>query len=81
MTYKKNEELRECAKAVPAHQFVLETDCPFLPPQTKRGKRNEPAFITETAQVVAQARQVSLEEIARQSTANARQLFSLTDRL
>jgi TatD DNase family protein len=77
VTYKKNDELRACAQEVPEESFVLETDCPFLPPQSKRGKRNEPAFLIETAQTVCQTRRVSLEQLAAITTRNAQRLFNI----
>jgi len=77
VTYPGNQELREAVKAAPADKIVLETDCPGLPPQSHRGKRNEPALMVETAQKIAQVRGVSVEQIAAQSTANARTLLSL----
>ena len=70
LTYPKNEYLREAAKVLPMDRIVLETDCPFLPPQSKRGKRNEPSFMLETAQVVADIKGLSLTEVAKQTSRN-----------
>lgn len=70
ITYPKNEYLREAAKLIPIDRIVLETDCPFLPPQSKRGIRNEPANVSEIAQLIADIKGVSAEEIARQTTNN-----------
>lgn len=75
LTYKKNDALREACKACPIDRLVLETDAPFLPPQSMRGKRNEPVFMLETARTAAELHGVSLEEIGRLTTANARRLF------
>ncbi len=76
LTYPKNDYLREAARVIPLERIVLETDCPFLPPQSKRGQRNEPAFILETAQALAEVKGVSLEEVARITTENTKKLFS-----
>ncbi len=77
VTYPGNQELREAVEAAPADRIVLETDCPGLPPQSHRGKRNEPALMVETAAKVAQVRGVTTAEIAAQSTQNARRLLNL----
>lgn len=77
LTYPKNEHLRQAAKQIPLERILLETDCPFLPPQNQRGKRNEPSFILETAKVLAEIKGLSLEETAKQTTKNARLLFKL----
>lgn len=77
ITYPKNEYLRDAAKILPLGKIVLETDCPFLPPQSKRGQRNEPANILEIAQLVAELKEVSLEEIAHQTTKNVKIMFNL----
>jgi len=70
LTYKKNDSLREACALCPKERLLLETDAPYLPPQTKRGQRNEPLYMTETA-----LHGLSLEEIAELTTANARSLF------
>ena len=77
ITYPKADDVRAAAAAAPAHLIVLETDCPWLPPQQSRGKRNEPALIPTTAEAVAEARGESLTSIATQTTANARNLYRL----
>lgn len=77
LTYKKNDELRAAAAECPANRILIETDCPYLPPQSMRGKRNEPAMIVETARTAAQARGEVFEVFARQSTENALKLFGL----
>jgi TatD DNase family protein len=76
LTYKKTEDLRAIAKDLPADRILVETDSPYLAPGKFRGKRCEPAFVTETAQVLAATRGVSPEEIARQTTENFFRLFS-----
>jgi TatD DNase family protein len=75
LTFKKSEELREIAKEIPADRLLVETDAPFLAPTPHRGKRNEPAFVRHTAQVLAETRGVGLEEIAALTTANFFRLF------
>ena len=75
ITYPKNQALREAAKTLPIEAIVVETDCPYLSPQPRRGKRNEPANIQHTAQQIAKARGESLKVIAAQTTLNANRLF------
>ncbi len=77
LTYPKNEYLREIAKMAPVSQILLETDCPYLPPQAYRGQRNEPAYVVETAKVLAHARGISLDEIAKLTTNNAMRIFKI----
>ncbi len=74
ITFPKAEAVREAARITPADRLLLETDCPYLAPVPMRGKRNEPAFVVQTAQRLADVRGVSLEEIAAQTTANFEQL-------
>lgn len=76
VTFKKSEALREIAKWVPLDRLLIETDAPFLAPQSKRGKTNEPAFILETASVIAQVKGLSLEKIAGETSENAKAFFS-----
>ncbi|OGE26856.1 hypothetical protein A3C26_03055 [Candidatus Daviesbacteria bacterium RIFCSPHIGHO2_02_FULL_39_12] len=77
ITYPKNDYLREAAKILPLERIVLETDCPFLPPQSKRGQRNEPAGVREIAEVIANLKRLPLEEIALQTTKNVKIVFNL----
>ena len=79
LTYPANDYLREAAKILPLDRIVLETDCPFLPPQSKRGTRNEPANVVEVAQTIADIKGISLEEVANQTTKNAFVIFNLKD--
>ena len=78
-TYKKNRELLAVAADCPADRLLVETDCPYLVPTPKRGKvkRNEPAFVAHTAAKIAAARGITVEALARVTTANARTLFGL----
>lgn len=75
LTFKKSDALREIAAGVPADRLLVETDAPFLAPAPHRGKRNEPAYVVETARVLAATRGVSYEEIAATTTANVLALF------
>lgn len=76
VTYPKNDYLLQAIKLLPLDRIVLETDCPFLPPQSKRGRRNEPANVIEAAKIAAQVKNLSLEDVARQTTANVVNLLS-----
>jgi TatD DNase family protein len=76
LTFKNSQGLRDIARDLPADRILFETDAPYLAPGPHRGKRNEPAFVVETAKVLAAARGVSFEEIARQTTENFFRLFS-----
>jgi len=77
LTYKKNDALREALQACPLDRLLLETDAPYMPPQPMRGKRNEPAYIVETAKLAASLKGVSLESLGSQTTENARRVFDL----
>jgi TatD DNase family protein len=77
VTYPNARALPEVARFVPADRLVVETDCPFLPPQGYRGKRNEPAYLAITAARVAELRGEPLESLARQTTDNARRLLGV----
>jgi TatD DNase family protein len=80
VTFKKSDELRRIAASLPADRFLIETDAPYLAPGVFRGKRNEPAYVVETAKVLAEVRGVSFEELARQTTANFFRLFQKVPR-
>jgi len=75
VTYPSAEALREAAAQVPEDRILVETDAPYLSPQEKRGRRNEPANVVATARLVAEVRGVSYEELERTVEANARALF------
>lgn len=77
ITYKKNDELRQWMAQVPQDRLLVETDAPYLPPQSSRGKRNEPAWIVETVKKMAEVRQVSWEDLASSMTENAKRLFRI----
>lgn len=67
----------EAAAQVPLDQIVLETDAPYLAPAPYRGKRNEPAYVTEVARKLAQLKETTVEEISRVTTENAKKLFGI----
>lgn len=75
ITYPKNNELRAIIKRVPLNKLLLETDAPFLPPQQFRGKQNSPRYIPLIAQFIAAIREINVQEVAQQTTANAYALF------
>ena len=75
VTFKNALAVQESAKIVPSDRLLIETDCPFLAPVPKRGKRNEPSYVRYVAEKLAQIRNVSLETLSEQTTANAQQLF------
>lgn len=77
ITYKKAESLRQVVRNVPLERMMLETDAPYLSPEGYRGKRNEPLFVRHLAEQIALLRGISLEEICRVTTANAKIFFNL----
>ena len=78
VTFPKAEAIQTCARLVPADRYLVETDCPFLAPAPRRGKRNEPANVAAVAAKVAELRAESLELVAHTSSQNAAALFGLT---
>lgn len=76
-TYKKNEYIREAVKKAGADKIILETDCPYLSPQGKRGTRNDPSNIPLIAQFVADYLNIPLEDLAGTATRNTRELYGL----
>jgi TatD DNase family protein len=80
VTYPKMQQLRDVAREIPLESLLTETDSPFLPPQGRRGKRNEPAFVVEVAQALANVRDLAPEEIAAATAANFRRFFRLDAR-
>ncbi len=76
VTFKNSAELREIARDVPMQRLLVETDAPFLAPTPHRGKRNEPAFVAQTAAVLAELKAVTPAEFATTTTANVLRVFS-----
>lgn len=77
VTFKKSEELRRVAEMVPLEQLLIETDSPYLAPQSKRGKVNEPAYLYETAETIARIKGRSLAELSKATMKNTCQLFKI----
>ena len=80
LTFKNSAALRDIAAALPADRILVETDAPYLAPLPYRGKRNEPAYVVETAKVLADTCGVTADEIARQTTENFFRLFNKVPR-
>ena len=80
LTFKNSQALRDIAAELPADRVLVETDAPYLAPGPYRGKRNEPAYVIETARMLAQTRGVSEVEIAQQTTDNFFRLFAKVPR-
>jgi len=76
-TFKKSEAVRAAVAYAPLERLLLETDCPYLAPQFKRGRRNEPSYLPAVAQTVAIAKGLTVEEVAAATTATARSLFGM----
>jgi TatD DNase family protein len=79
LTYPKAVPLRLVAQHAPLDRILVETDCPYLPPQPWRGKRNEPAYVVATARQLADTRGLTLEEIAAHTWANTLAVFKLNE--
>lgn len=77
VTYPKNEILRNVAKTIPLEKIILETDAPFLPPQSMRGKKNSPANIKIIAEFIATLRSESFETIAKTTSQTSLNLFKI----
>jgi TatD DNase family protein len=77
LTYPSAEELRSIVKQIPIENIVIETDAPYLTPQPRRGKRNEPAYVRFVAEELARIKSLSVDDIDRITSMNARRLFGL----
>jgi TatD DNase family protein len=77
VTFKKAENLRDVARAVPLERLLVETDCPYLAPVPFRGRRNEPAHVVETARFLAELRGLGQEEFGRITSQNFARFFGL----
>jgi len=76
-TFKKSDAVRAAIAYVPLEGMLLETDCPYLAPQFRRGRRNEPSYLPAVAETVAAAKSLTVEEVAAATTATARALFRM----
>ena len=76
LTFKRSQDIRDIVKDIPLDRLLVETDAPYLAPMPYRGKRNEPAFVAHTAEVLADVKNVSLEQITDITTENFFRLFS-----
>jgi len=77
VSFKRNNELRDVARQVPADRLLIETDSPYLAPMPMRGKRNEPGYVRHVAACLAEVRGVSLATLAQHTTDNAMRIFKL----
>ncbi|MFZ6017626.1 MAG: YchF/TatD family DNA exonuclease [Nitrospirota bacterium] len=75
VTFKNVRRLREIAKAIPDNYLLIETDAPYLTPEPFRGKRNEPSYLVHIARTIAELRGITVEDLARITTLNAKRLF------
>ncbi|MGA9393562.1 MAG: TatD family hydrolase [Candidatus Sulfotelmatobacter sp.] len=79
LTFPKAQQIRDAAREVPLDRMLIETDSPFLAPLPHRGKRNEPAFVKETARKLAEIRGLTAKEIGRQTSSNFYKFFKLAE--
>lgn len=77
VTFRKADELRAVARAVPLERLLIETDCPYLTPVPYRGNRNEPAYVVEVARCLAEIHEMAVESMARITSQNFRHFFGL----
>lgn len=77
VTFKKSDSLRAVAKMTPLENLLIETDAPYLAPQSRRGKVNEPSFLPEVASLIAQVKGITPDDVVAATVENARRLFKL----
>ena len=77
LTFKNNKKTKELVKNLPLEKIVLETDCPYLTPVPFRGKRNEPVYTKYVAEEVARIKEISVEEVIRVTTENAKKIYGM----
>jgi TatD DNase family protein len=79
VTFPKAQQIRDAALQVPLDRMLIETDCPYLAPVPHRGKRNEPAFVIETARKIGELRNLSAEELGEQTARNFYSFFKISE--
>jgi TatD DNase family protein len=79
LTFPKAQQIRDAAQEVPLERLLIETDCPYLAPIPYRGKRNEPAYVTETARQLGVLRGMSMEEIGELTSSNFYNFFKISE--
>jgi TatD DNase family protein len=79
MTFPKAQQIRDAALEVPLDRLLIETDCPYLAPIPHRGKRNEPAYVIETARKLGELRGISMEEVGEQTSRNFYNFFKISE--
>jgi len=77
ITFKNKKKTKELVKELPLEKIVLETDCPYLTPVPFRGKRNEPIYTKYVAEEVARIKEISVEEVIKITTENARKIYGM----
>ncbi|MDM5209909.1 TatD family hydrolase [Peribacillus sp. NJ4] len=77
VTFKNAKKPKEVAAAVPLDRLLIETDCPYLAPHPYRGKRNEPSYVKFVAEQIAEIKQLTIEEVSKATTENAKKLFGI----
>jgi TatD DNase family protein len=79
VTFPKAQQIRDAALEVPLDRILIETDAPYLAPVPHRGKRNEPAFVKETARKLGELRGMTAEQVGQQTARNFYDFFKLTE--
>lgn len=77
VTFKNAKKPKEVAKEIPLDKLLIETDCPYLAPHPYRGKRNEPAYVKLVAEQIAELKGISLADVAKKTTENAKKIFDI----
>ncbi|MGL5725590.1 TatD family hydrolase, partial [Cetobacterium sp.] len=77
LTFKNAKKTVEVVKEIPLDRIVIETDCPYLTPEPFRGKRNEPIYVEHVAQKIAEIKEISVEEVTKATTENAKKLYKI----
>ena len=79
LTFKKARVPKEVAKVVPLDKLLIETDCPYLTPEPFRGRRNEPKYVAYTAEVIAEIKGISIEDLAEATSRNTKNVFGIKE--